>query len=353
MDERFFSNKRSTRFSIFVTVLLLFLLIGANLAFGTLTIPLSEVVNALFGTPIDNEMWQNVILRTRLPQTLVALGAGMALGVSGLLMQTLFRNPLAGPSVLGISSGASLGVAFVILVAGRIFQFSFKYLGIWGEIAIIAAALIGSLSILLLVLIISRRVTGTLGVLIMGIMVGYLANSIVGIFKYYSLEEDIHSYVVWGLGSFNRLSADKARLFALITILPSLGAVLLAKPLNLLSLGDNYAKNLGLNIRLARNLIITVAGIQTALVSAFCGPVVFIGLAVPHLAKFTTRTSNHLYLLLCTALLGGATALFCNLVSRVPGSDISLPINTVTAFVGAPVVISVIWKKRKEQLADG
>ena len=352
MVKLFHTKEQKQRFSIIGILFLLLVLIASNLAFGTLTIPLPEVTKALAGTSIDNEMWQNVILRTRWPQTLVALGAGMALGVSGLLMQTLFRNPLAGPSVLGISSGASLGVAFVIMVAGSIFKFSFRYLGIWGELAITAAAMIGSLSILLLVLIISRRITGTLGVLIMGIMVGYLANSIVGIFKYYSLEEDVHSYVIWGLGSFNRLSVAKAKIFALITIVPSLGAVLLSKSLNLLSLGDSYAKNLGLNIRLARNLIITVAGILTAFVSAFCGPIVFIGLAVPHLAKLTARTSNHIYLLLTTALIGGVTALFCNLVARIPGSDLSLPINTVTAFVGAPVVISVIWKKRKEQLTD-
>jgi len=346
-------NKRYHNLTIFLIVLFLLLLIAANLAFGTLTIPIKEVIKTVFGQEIDNEVWKNVIRRTRWPQTMVALGAGMALGISGLLMQTLFRNPLAGPSVLGISSGASLGVAFVILVAGRLFHVSFSYLDIWGEIAIIASALIGSMSVLMLILVFSRKVTGTLGVLILGVMVGYLANSIVGIFKYYSLEEDVHAYVVWGLGSFNRLSVEKAKLFALFTVVPSFLSVFLAKPLNLLALGDSYAKNLGLNIKLARHLIISAAGILTALVSAFCGPIVFIGLAVPHLAKLTMKTSNHFTLLLCTGLIGASTALLCNLVARMPGSEMSLPINSVTAFVGAPVVISVIWKKRKGQLTGG
>ena len=345
-------NTKPALILILATVLLL-TLIAANLAFGTMTIPVSEVIKALMGKSLDNEVWQNVILRTRWPQTIVAFGAGMALGISGLLMQTLFRNPLAGPSVLGISSGASLGVAFVILIAGRIFDVSFQYLGAWGDCAIVLAALTGSMSVLLLILLISKKVSGTLGVLIMGVMFGYLANSIVGIFKYYSLEEDVHSYVIWGLGSFNRLSVDRAHLFAILTIIPSVLSVFLSKPLNLLALGDRYARNLGLRIRRARTLIILFAGVLTALVAAFCGPIIFIGLAVPHLAKLTTRTSNHFYLLCSSGLLGAATALLCNIIARMPGSDLSLPINSITAFVGAPVVISVIWKKRKDQLIDG
>ena len=334
-------------------LVLFFFLLLANVALGSLNIPIKEALKEIIRQESQNEVWHKVIVRTRFPQILVAVGAGMALGVSGLFMQTLFRNPLAGPSVLGISSGSSLGVAFVILVAGRLFNISFTYSGIWGEIAVIVAAMLGALSILMIILLVSRKLNGTLGVLILGVMFGYLANSLVGIFKYYSFEEDVHSYVIWGLGSFNRLSVEKAKLFALLTIIPSIASLLLAKPLNLLALGDNYARNLGLNIKRSRTLIIFVAGILTALVAAFCGPIIFIGLAVPHLTKMLTQTSNHFYLIINTTIIGATIALFCNLVARMPGSDMSLPINSVTAFVGAPVVISVIWKRRKEQLLDG
>ncbi len=322
------------------------------MALGSVTIPFSEVLNVVTGKGSDNSIWQNILIRTRLPQTIVALSAGMALGVAGLLMQTLFRNPLAGPSVLGISSGASLGVAFVLLVAGQAFGFSFTLIGVWGDLAVAGASLAGALAVLALILFISRKVGGTLSVLIMGVMIGYLSNSVVGILKFYSLEEDIHNYVIWGLGSFSRLSLERAGLFALVTIPLSLVSLLLSKSLNLLALGDHYARNLGLDIRRARLFIIFTSGILTALVTAFCGPIVFVGMAVPHLAKMISRTSNHLNLILNSSIIGGITALFCNLIARLPGLDSELPINSVTAFVGAPVVISVILKRRKEKLME-
>ncbi len=333
---------------IIISLVLLFLL---NLALGSVHIPFNKVINILLGNESE-VIWKNIVLRTRLPQTLVALSAGMALGVAGLLMQTLFRNPLAGPSVLGISSGASLGVAFVILVAGQIFRVTFSRFGIWGDMAIIVASLGGALAVLALILFISRKVGGTLSVLIMGVMIGYLSNSLVGVLKFYSLEQDVHNYVIWGLGSFGRLSMQKALIFALIAVPVSLLCLLLSKSLNLLALGDNYARNLGLRISRARFIIIFTAGILTAFVTAFCGPIVFIGLAVPHLAKMISGTSNHTTLILSACIIGGATALLCNLVARLPGMDSELPINSVTAFVGAPVVISVIWKRRRENILD-
>lgn len=340
--------KISSTFLLPAAVIALIFLILLNMALGSVSIPFSEVVQIITGKGSENQIWENILIRTRLPQTLVALSAGMALGVAGLLMQTLFRNPLAGPSVLGISSGASLGVAFVLLVAGQAFSFSFARIGIWGDLAVIFASLGGALSVLALILFISRKVGGTLSVLIMGVMIGYLSNSVVGILKFYSLEEDVHNYVIWGLGSFGRLSLGRAGFFALITIPLSLLCLLLSKPLNLLALGDHYARNLGLNIRQARFLIIFTSGILTALVTAFCGPIVFIGMAVPHLAKMVSRTSNHLILILNACIIGGTTALLCNLIARLPGLDSELPINSVTAFVGAPVVISVILRRRKE-----
>lgn len=330
-----------------ILVLLFFL----NLILGSISIPFKEVVHILSGYESE-VIWTNIVLRTRLPQTLVALGAGMALGVAGLLMQTLFRNPLAGPSTLGISSGASLGVAFVVLLAGQVFSISFSRLGIWGDMAITLASFGGALVVLGLILFVSRKIGGTLSVLIMGVMIGYLSNSIVGILKYYSLEKDVHNYVIWGLGSFGRLSLNKAIIFSFVTIPASFLCLFLSKPLDLMALGDNYARNLGLNIRRSRNIIILVSGLLTALVTAFCGPIVFIGMAVPHLAKMVSGTSNHLRLILNTCVIGGATALLCNLVARLPGMEGELPINSVTAFIGAPVVISVIWKRRKENLMD-
>jgi iron complex transport system permease protein len=329
-------------------VALLLLLIVLNLSLGSVAIPLREVLKILTGHGSDNAIWENIILRTRLPQTLVAFSAGMALGIAGLLMQTLFRNPLAGPSVLGISSGASLGVGFVVLVAGQVFGFSFARIGAWGDLTIIFASFAGALAVLLLILIISRKIGGTLGVLILGVMIGYLSNSIVGILKYYSREVDVHNYVIWGLGSFSRLSLPRAELFAMVTVLFSAFSIFLSKPLNLLALGDYYAQNLGLKIRKARTVIILASGFLTALVTAFCGPIAFIGLAVPHMAKMISHTSDHSRLIVNTCILGAITALLCNLVARLPGFEGELPINSVTAFVGAPVVISVILKKRRE-----
>jgi iron complex transport system permease protein len=337
---------------ILAALLLLFVLAGLNLALGSVNIPFQEVVNVLLGKGADNIIWENILLRTRLPQTIVALGAGMALGVAGLLMQTLFRNPLAGPSVLGISSGASLGVGFVLLVAGQVWGFSFSRLGLWGDLAVIVASLGGAFAVLALILFISHKIGGTLSVLIIGVMIGYLSNSIVGVLKFYSLEEDVHNYVIWGLGSFSRMSVDRAYWFAAFTIAPALLSLLLSKSLNLMALGDRYASNLGLKIGRARLLIILTAGALTAIVTAFCGPIIFIGMAVPHLAKLVSKTSNHLYLITNACILGAATALLCNLIARLPGMDSELPINSVTAFIGAPVVISVIWKKRKENQLD-
>ena len=333
---------------ISLTLFFLLFLIFLNLAFGSVKIPVDSVIRILSGQETGNIIRENILLRTRLPQTIVALSAGMALGVAGLLMQTLFRNPLAGPSVLGISSGASLGVAFVLLFAGQMFGFSFSRIGFWGDLAVIVASLSGALAVLVLILFISRKVGGTLSVLIMGVMIGYLSNSVVGVLKFYSLEEDVHNYVIWGLGSFSRLSLERAELFAVMTIPLSLLTLLLSKPLNLLSLGDHYARNLGLRITRARFLIIFTSGILTAMVTAFCGPVIFIGMAVPHLAKMMSRTSNHLILIMNSCMIGAVTALLCNLVARLPGLDSELPINSVTAFIGAPVVISVIWKRRRE-----
>ncbi len=348
----YIKNLNPAYFKIGGLIFLVIALFCLNLGLGSVHIPLSSLIDIISGEEINNIVWQNILTRSRLPQAIVSLSAGMALGIAGLLMQTLFRNPLAGPSVLGISSGASLGVGFVILVAGQFFGFSFSRLGIFGDLSLLLAAFAGSLGILLIILIISKKIGGTLAVLIMGVMIGYLSNSLVGIMKFYSLEEDVHTYVMWGLGSFSRLSLGRAQLFIILTVIPSISCLLLSKWLNLLALGENYAVNLGLKIQRARVIIILLSGVLTATVTAFCGPIVFIGMAVPHLAKLVSRTSNHFILILNAGIIGSATTLLCNLIARLPGLDSALPINSVTAFIGAPVVISVIWKRRRENLAD-
>ncbi len=335
-------------FVLLLAVFLLVILVILNLVLGSINIPFSEIKSILITGEGTNRVYENIVLKTRLPQTMVSLGAGMALGVAGLLMQTLFRNPLAGPSVLGISSGSSLGVAFVMLFTGNMLGFTFTSLGAWGDFAVIASSLIGAGAVLMLILFISHKIGGTLSVLIIGVMIGYLSSSLVSLLKFYSPEEDVHNYVIWGLGSFSRLAPARATMFALITIIPSLMAAFLSKPLNLLALGDRYAANLGLNIKRSRFLIIAFAGFLTAIVTSFCGPIIFIGVAVPHLAKLLSKTSNHFFLIINASLLGAATSLLCNLVARLPGIEQELPINSVTAFIGAPVVIWVIWKRRKE-----
>lgn len=318
----------------------------ANLVWGSVNIPLDFFFGGVQGDEWQREIHANIVTRTRLPQALVATGAGMSLALAGLMLQTLFRNPLAGPSVLGISSGASLGVAFVILLAGPQLSTLFRHFALWGELLVIAAAFTGALLILLLILGTSLRLPGTLGILIIGIMVGYLSSSLVSMLKFFSTETDLHSYIIWGLGSFARLSPQRSVIFILLAGLPSLGLLALGKTLNLMALGENYAANLGLNTAKARIIILLVAGYLTAVVTAFCGPIAFIGMAVPHLCKFLLRTGDHRTLLPATLLLGAATALLCNLAARLPGMDATLPINSVTAFVGAPVIISLILSRR-------
>ncbi len=344
--------KQYNQLTFSVMAIALLVLIMANLALGTVSIPFSQVIDILFKGDNSNTIYYNILMRTRLPQTITALTAGVALSVAGLLMQTLFRNPLAGPSVLGISSGSSLGVALVVLVAGEALGISLARMGLYGELVMMAASMLGAMAVLTLILLISGRVGGTLSVLIMGVMIGYLTNSVIGILKFFSTEESVHNYVVWGLGSFSRLSMDRATLFALSALVPSFLAMLLSKPLNLLALGDNYARNLGLSISRARLIIILAAGILTAIVTTFCGPIVFIGMAVPHFTKMIARTSSHLHLIATCIIAGAVTGLLCNLAARLPGFDSELPINSVTAFVGAPVVISIILKRRKQTKSE-
>ena len=322
-------------FAITISILVFLLL---NLLLGSVAIPFRSVWNILTGGEGDPVAWQNIILKSRLPQALTALVAGAGLSISGLQMQTIFRNPLAGPSVLGISSGASLGVAFVVLLSGQL-----------GGVALSIAAIVGALSVMGLIVLASRKVAGSVTLLIIGVMIGYIANAVIGVLKFFSVEEDIKAYVIWGLGSFARVSGNQMMLFVTIMAVIIPLSFLLIKPLNLLMLGDGYARNLGLNINRARVWVITCAGVLTAIVTAYCGPIIFLGLAVPHLCRAIFQTSDHRVLMPASMLVGASLALLCNLIARLPGFEGALPVNSVTALVGAPVVASVLFRKRKRR----
>ena len=333
-----------------LSILVLFLL---NLFLGSVAIPFRSIWNILWGMDGgESVIWQNIIWKSRVPQALTAMVAGAGLAVSGLQMQTVFRNPLAGPSVLGISSGASLGVAFVVLLSGSIGGIALSRLGFMGEIALTMAAIIGALSIMALIVYVSQKVHGNVTLLIIGVMIGYVANAVIGVLKFFSVEEDIRAYVIWGLGSFARVSGNQIMVFVCIMVILLPLSFLLIKTLNLLLLGDSYARNLGLNIKRARLLVITCSGILVAIVTAYCGPITFLGLAVPHLCRGIFRTSDHRTLMPASLLAGAALALLCNLIARMPGFEGALPVNSVTALVGAPVVVSVLFKKRRNDMSE-
>ncbi len=332
------------------SILVLFLL---NLFLGSVHIPMDSIWNILWGLDGDESViWQNIIWKSRIPQSLTALVAGAGLAVSGLQMQTVFRNPLAGPSVLGISSGASLGVAFVVLLSGSIGGIVLSRLGFMGEIALTVAAIVGALSVMALIVYVSQKVHGNVTLLIIGVMIGYVANAVIGVLKFFSVEEDIRAYVIWGLGSFARVSGNQVTVFICIMAVLLPLSFLLIKTLNLLLLGDAYARNLGLNIKRARLQVIACSGVLVAIVTAYCGPITFLGLAVPHLCRGLFRSSDHRVLMPASLLAGAALALLCNLIARMPGFEGALPVNSVTALVGAPVVVSVLFKKRRNDMNE-
>ena len=329
---------------LFLVVIVFFVL---NLLLGTVKIPVDAILCILVGDDMVSEIWRNIILSSRVPQALTATVAGAGLAVSGLQMQTVFRNPLAGPSVLGISNGASLGVAFVVLLSGSLGGVALSRLGYLGDAAMSVAAIVGALAVMALILYVSQKVKGNVTLLIIGVMIGYLATAVIGVLKFFSAEEDVKAYVVWGLGSFARVSGDQMMLFVLLMtgLLPL--SMLLSKTMNLLLLGDWYAANLGLNLRRARLLTISCSGILVAIVTAYCGPIMFIGLAVPHLCRALFQTSDHRILMPATMLTGAGLALVCNLVARMPGFEGALPVNSVTALVGAPIIAGVLFRRHQ------
>lgn len=329
--------------TLLVIGLILFML---NIALGSVNIPLKEVVKVLLGYETEFESWSYIIHRSRLPQAVTAILAGAGLAVGGLQMQALFRNPLADPAILGVSSGAGLGVAMVLMM-GSFGGVALSALGWIGHLTVTTAAFAGAMAILFLVLLLANRLRDNAMLLIAGIMVGYAASALVGVLKFYSMKEDVHAFVIWGLGSFSSVSWTRMEVFFPVVMVGLIGSLLLIKPLNLMVLGDNYASNLGVNIRMSRFLILACTGLLTAVITAFCGPIAFLGLAVPHLTRGLFKTSNQQVLVPAVMVAGAILALFSNLVARLPGFDGALPINAVTSMIGAPVVISVILNNRK------
>ena len=328
--------------------LVLVALFVANLIYGAVSIPLSEVVSILLGNETEKAAWQHIVLQSRLPQAITALFAGAALAVSGLLLQTLFKNPLAGPSILGISDGANLGVALVMLLFGNSFNLFSAY-SFGGSLAMIIAAFLGACVILGIIIYFSTKVTSAVMLLIIGIMVGNLASSAITILNYYSSADRVHAYVMWGMGDFSGISNERLPFFIFCSIAGLFLAILMTKPLNALLLGEMYATNLGIKIKQTRVIILLCTGLLTATATAFCGPIAFIGLAVPHIARLLLGSSNHTMLLPTTILFGSCVALLCNILTVLPGNDSILPLNAITPLVGAPVIIYVIINRKNIQ----
>ena len=326
---------------IFIGIVLFIL----NLFIGSVLIPFKELFSFFF-EPEYNSTVSTIVFNYRLPQAITALLSGAALSVAGLLMQTLFRNPLADPSMLGISSGAGLGVAITILFTGILGGNALSSLGFWSNIGVSLAAFLGATSVLMLILGFSSKIKNMTTLIIIGLMISYLAGSMTDILKFFSIKEDIHAFVIWGMGTFSSVGISKLSFYT-ISILPVLFASLfLAKSLNIMILGDFYAENLGVNIKRNNIIIILISGYLTAIVTAYCGPIAFLGLAIPHLTRFIFKTSDHRILIPGTMVIGMTVSLLCNLVARVPGFEGNLPINAVTAFIGAPIVIWVILRRR-------
>ena len=337
------------RFAVTLMVLTvaLVLLAVACLVFGSVDIPVDRIVDIFAGKGSGNKAWDIIIMQSRIPMIATAALAGAALSVSGLLLQTTFNNPLAGPSILGVSSGAGLGVAIVILALGGSLG------GLFGEsvgsyMAILLGALLGAGGVLVVLIAFSAIVRSNTMLLIIGILVSYLTSSVVQLLNSVATEEGVHNYVAWGFGNFSGVSAAQMPVYAGIIVLALGGASLMVKPLNALLLGARYAGNLGINVSRTRNVLLLITGVLTAVVTAFCGPIGFIGLVVPHIARMTLGTSNHSRLVPATILAGADIALLCALASVSSPHGI-IPINAITPIIGVPIILYIIINRRRIQ----
>ncbi|MBQ0734285.1 FecCD family ABC transporter permease [Aquimarina celericrescens] len=337
-------NQSYKKVFIGIAVLLLICFI-ANISLGSVIIPWLDTLSSLVGGSVEKESWRHIIINYRLPKALIAIIVGSGLGISGLLMQTLFRNPLAGPFVLGISSGATLGVALLIL--GSAFfgtALSGFLISKWG---LVIAACIGSILVLFAVMLVSTRVRDTMAILIIGLMFGSITAAIVSVLSYFAPADQLQRYVFWGFGSLGNLSWNEVLIFFAVFVLGILLTIASIKPLNTLLLGENYARSLGLNIKSSRFIIILATGLLSGSIIAFAGPIAFIGLAVPHLTRQLFHTSDHKTLIPAVILIGSVIMLICDSIAQLPSSEYTLPINAITSLIGAPVVIWLLVRKRK------
>ena len=324
---------------------MLVLLVLINISFGSVSIPFHEILDILLGGNSSKSSWDVIILHFRLPKAITAILVGSGLAIAGLLMQTLFRNPLAGPFVLGISSGASLGVALLILgsgiFGGVLAPIAFSS---WG---LAIASSIGAALVLLAVLVTATKVRNTMSILIIGLMFGTVTSAIISVLTFFSDAEKIQQFIFWGFGNLGNLSWTEILVFFIIYLIAVLNLLFIIKPLNTFLLGENYSKSLGINIKRSRNIILLITSLLTGVITAFAGPIAFIGLAVPHITKLVFKTSDHKILLPAVAVLGGITLLFCDVIAQLPTSEFTLPINAVTSLFGAPVVIWLLVRKKK------
>ena len=322
------------------TLLLFFL----NLCWGTVHIPFKDVMASLTGAGASRESWDFIIRESRLPSAITALLAGASLAASGLMLQTAFRNPLAGPDILGINGGAGLGVALVMLLFGG--NLTMGNLTLGGSLSVIVGAFAGALAVTALVLVLSSKLKNPVMLLIVGIMVSYLASAMISLLNFFSTAEGVHSYTMWGMGNFGGVSLGQLPLYCIVSAVGLFIAVSLIKPLNALLLGDMYAENLGINIIRTRNWLLLSTSLLVAIITAFCGPVSFIGLAVPHIGRMILRSSDHRSLMPVTILCGAVIALLCNVLSSIPGDRGLIPLNAITPAIGAPVILYVLLNQR-------
>ncbi|MEZ4796298.1 MAG: iron ABC transporter permease [Flavobacteriaceae bacterium] len=332
------------KFHFLILLTVLFICFFVNISLGSVAIPIKSIINCIIGSEA-NESWQYIIQNYRLPKAFTAILVGSGLGISGLLMQTLFRNPLAGPFVLGISSGASLGVALVIMGSGLFGGIFATFL--MSKWSVVIAASLGSFLVLLAVLMVSTKVRDTMAILIIGLMFGSITAAVVSVLSYFSTAEQLQQYIFWGFGSLGNLSWYELLIFFTIYVIGLILSVFSIKALNSLLLGENYAKSLGLNIKQSRFIIIIATSLLAGTITAFAGPIAFIGLAIPHMTRQIFNTSNHKILLPAVFLFGAIVMLICDSIAQLPTSDYTLPINAITSLIGAPVVIWLLVRKRK------
>ena len=335
---------RLTSLKIFVLVLFILILFGLNLLIGSVDVPFKYVMGIIVGNKTENELWNYIVIENRLPQALTALCCGGALSASGLMLQTAFRNPLAGPGIFGINSGAALAVAVVMLFLGG--SVSIETVNLSGFTAILFASFVGAMAVTFIILAFSTRVRNNVSLLIIGIMIGYLASSVISLLNFFATGQGVKSYLIWGLGSFGGVSLGNIPFFCTMVLAGLVCSLVLVKPLNALTLGEQYAQSLGVNVARTRFLLLAITGMLTAVTTAFCGPIAFIGLAVPHLARLLTGTEDHRTLLPATILLGCAVALLCSLLCYLPPNGSIIPINAITPLIGAPVIVYIMMKRR-------